>query len=108
MQWDFFDFLVRQARQFPTFDLRTQHGAVTVIADGSRITGVEVAKRTEKPCAFRPAWWSPAIAATPRCAKPLKRKYENSEFPSMCSGSTSAVNPATRSARLEISIVVKR
>ena len=41
-QWDFLDFLVRQARQFPTFDLRMQHEAVTVIADGPRITGVDV------------------------------------------------------------------
>jgi 2-polyprenyl-6-methoxyphenol hydroxylase-like FAD-dependent oxidoreductase len=43
-QWDFLDFLVKQARQFASFDLRMQHEAVTVIADSSRITGVEVRK----------------------------------------------------------------
>lgn len=43
-QWDFLDFLVRQARQFPTFDLRLQHEAVAVIANGPRITGVEARK----------------------------------------------------------------
>ena len=41
-QWDFLNFLVRQAKQFLAFDLRIQHEAVNVIADGSRITGVEV------------------------------------------------------------------
>jgi 2-polyprenyl-6-methoxyphenol hydroxylase-like FAD-dependent oxidoreductase len=43
-QWDLLDFLVKRARQFPTFDLRMQHEGVTVIADGSRITGVEARK----------------------------------------------------------------
>ncbi|HJT86258.1 MAG TPA: FAD-dependent monooxygenase, partial [Bryobacteraceae bacterium] len=41
-QWDFLDFLVRQARQFPTFDLRMRHEAAGVMVDGHRITGVEV------------------------------------------------------------------
>ena len=43
-QWDFLDFLVTQARRFPTFELRLRHEAVNLIADGTRISGVEVRK----------------------------------------------------------------
>jgi 2-polyprenyl-6-methoxyphenol hydroxylase-like FAD-dependent oxidoreductase len=43
-QWDFLNFLTKQARRFPNFDLRMQHEAINVIANGSRVTGVEVCK----------------------------------------------------------------
>jgi 2-polyprenyl-6-methoxyphenol hydroxylase-like FAD-dependent oxidoreductase len=41
-QWDFLDFLVRQAKKFPTFDLRMQHEAVGLTREEQRITGVDV------------------------------------------------------------------
>jgi 2-polyprenyl-6-methoxyphenol hydroxylase-like FAD-dependent oxidoreductase len=40
-QWDFLDFLVGKAKQFPSFDLRMQHDVTSLIQDGGRITGVE-------------------------------------------------------------------
>ena len=41
-QWDFLDFLVRQAKRFPAFDLRMQHEGVAVIQDARRIAGIVV------------------------------------------------------------------
>ncbi len=40
-QWDFLDFLTREAKKFPTFDLRMEHEAVGLLHDGERIAGVE-------------------------------------------------------------------
>ncbi len=40
-QWDFLDFFVGKARQFPGFQLRMQHDAVHLIRAGKRITGVQ-------------------------------------------------------------------
>lgn len=39
-QWDFLDFLAKQGRRFPTFDLRMQAEAVDLIEEGGRIAGV--------------------------------------------------------------------
>ena len=39
-QWDFLDFLSSKARQFPLFQLHTQHEATDVIRGDNRITGV--------------------------------------------------------------------
>jgi 2-polyprenyl-6-methoxyphenol hydroxylase-like FAD-dependent oxidoreductase len=41
-QWDFLDFLARQARVFPNFDLRMEYEAAGLTRDGRRITGAEV------------------------------------------------------------------
>jgi 2-polyprenyl-6-methoxyphenol hydroxylase-like FAD-dependent oxidoreductase len=40
-QWDFLDFLARQAKQFPNFQLRMQHELVNLIRDAGRIAGVQ-------------------------------------------------------------------
>jgi 2-polyprenyl-6-methoxyphenol hydroxylase-like FAD-dependent oxidoreductase len=40
-QWDFLNFLTREAKKFPTFDLRMEHEAVGLLRDGGRITGVD-------------------------------------------------------------------
>lgn len=40
-QWDFLDFFVGKATQFPGFQLRMQHDAVHLIRAGKRITGVQ-------------------------------------------------------------------
>jgi len=40
-QWDFLDFLSGHAKSFPTFQLRMQHEAVSLIRDAGRVTGVE-------------------------------------------------------------------
>ncbi len=39
-QWDFLDFLVGKARQFPSFNLRMNNDAVDLIDEGGRIRGV--------------------------------------------------------------------
>jgi 2-polyprenyl-6-methoxyphenol hydroxylase-like FAD-dependent oxidoreductase len=39
-QWDFLDFVSRQARQYDTFDLRMQHEVTGLLWDGGRVTGV--------------------------------------------------------------------
>jgi 2-polyprenyl-6-methoxyphenol hydroxylase-like FAD-dependent oxidoreductase len=41
-QWDFLDFLSRQARKYSDFDLRMRHEATGLTRHGGRITGVEV------------------------------------------------------------------
>jgi 2-polyprenyl-6-methoxyphenol hydroxylase-like FAD-dependent oxidoreductase len=40
-QWDFLNFLSRQAKQFPTFTLKMQHEVVDLVREAGRITGVE-------------------------------------------------------------------
>ena len=39
-QWDFLNFLAGEAKRFPVFDLRMEHQATGLMADGERITGV--------------------------------------------------------------------
>ena len=39
-QWDFLDFLAKQGKRFPTFDLRMQAEAVDLIEEGGRVAGV--------------------------------------------------------------------
>jgi 2-polyprenyl-6-methoxyphenol hydroxylase-like FAD-dependent oxidoreductase len=39
-QWEFLNFLSREAKKFPAFDLRMQHEAVDLSWDGDRVTGV--------------------------------------------------------------------
>ena len=39
-QWDFLDFLVRQAKIFPTFQLEMRAEATGLIEDAGRVTGV--------------------------------------------------------------------
>ena len=41
-QWDFLDFLAKQARKYPEFELRMQHEAVGLISDSGKIRGVAV------------------------------------------------------------------
>ena len=41
-QWDFLDFLARQAHKYPEFELRMQHEAIGLIGDSSKISGVKV------------------------------------------------------------------
>ena len=41
-QWDFLDFVARQARRYPGFDLRLEHEAVALLREGARVTGVKV------------------------------------------------------------------
>ncbi len=41
-QWDFLDFLSREAKRFPAFQVRMQHEAVNLVRDARRVTGVEV------------------------------------------------------------------
>ncbi len=40
-QWDFLNFLSREAKKLPAFDLRMEHEVVGLIRDGDRIAGVE-------------------------------------------------------------------
>jgi 2-polyprenyl-6-methoxyphenol hydroxylase-like FAD-dependent oxidoreductase len=40
-QWEFLNFLSAQARRYPSFDLRMQHQAVTLLRDNGRVFGVE-------------------------------------------------------------------
>src|SRR3984957_15541666 len=40
-QWDFLNFPSPRAQRFPPFDLRLQYGAVDLIRDRGRVTGVE-------------------------------------------------------------------
>jgi 2-polyprenyl-6-methoxyphenol hydroxylase-like FAD-dependent oxidoreductase len=39
-QWDFLDFLARQAARYPTFDLRMRHEVTDLIEEGGRVVGV--------------------------------------------------------------------
>src|SRR5215469_10508385 len=39
-QWEFLNFLSREAKKFPAFDLRMQHEAADLTWDGDRVTGV--------------------------------------------------------------------
>jgi 2-polyprenyl-6-methoxyphenol hydroxylase-like FAD-dependent oxidoreductase len=39
-QWDFLNFLSKQAQQFPSFQLRMQHEVVDLVFDGERVAGV--------------------------------------------------------------------
>ncbi|HWE49543.1 MAG TPA: FAD-dependent oxidoreductase [Bryobacteraceae bacterium] len=41
-QWDFLNFLAREARKFPGFDLRMEHEAIGLTHDAERVTGVNV------------------------------------------------------------------
>ncbi len=41
-QWDFLDFLSKEAKKFPDFDLRLEHAATGLLREGDRVTGVEV------------------------------------------------------------------
>src|ERR1700730_9079655 len=41
-QWDFLNFLAERAKIFPSFDLRMQHEAVSLVRENGRIAGVEV------------------------------------------------------------------
>jgi 2-polyprenyl-6-methoxyphenol hydroxylase-like FAD-dependent oxidoreductase len=41
-QWDFLDFLAREARHYPTFALRMESEAVDLLWDGDRIAGVRL------------------------------------------------------------------
>jgi 2-polyprenyl-6-methoxyphenol hydroxylase-like FAD-dependent oxidoreductase len=45
-QWDFLNFLVRQAKKFPAFDLRMEHEAIALSRNPERITGVEARTST--------------------------------------------------------------
>jgi len=40
-QWDFLNFLSAQARHYPSFDLRMQHEAVSLLRNNGRVFGVE-------------------------------------------------------------------
>jgi len=44
-QWDFLDFLARQAAAYPTFELRMESEVTGLIEQGERIAGVEVSVR---------------------------------------------------------------
>ena len=39
-QWDFLNFLSSRAKRFPSFDLRMQHDASSLLYDGGRVAGV--------------------------------------------------------------------
>jgi 2-polyprenyl-6-methoxyphenol hydroxylase-like FAD-dependent oxidoreductase len=39
-QWDFLDFMARQAKRYPGFDLRLEHEATGLIREGGRVAGV--------------------------------------------------------------------
>ena len=41
-QWDCLNFLAKNAQQFPEFDLRMQHEAITLLLDQGRVVGVGV------------------------------------------------------------------
>jgi len=41
-QWDFLEFLSKQAKRFPSFDLRMQHEAIDLLQSNGRVTGVKV------------------------------------------------------------------
>jgi len=41
-QWDFLDFLAREARRFPGFTLRMEAKATALLEEGGRVTGVQV------------------------------------------------------------------
>jgi 2-polyprenyl-6-methoxyphenol hydroxylase-like FAD-dependent oxidoreductase len=41
-QWDFLNFLSSKAREYPSFDLRMQHEAVSLLRNNGRVFGVEV------------------------------------------------------------------
>jgi 2-polyprenyl-6-methoxyphenol hydroxylase-like FAD-dependent oxidoreductase len=41
-QWDFLDFMAREARRFPGFTLRMETKAIGLVEEGGRVTGVEV------------------------------------------------------------------
>ena len=44
-QWDFLDFLVREARRFPEFTLHMGAKVLRVLEEGGRVTGAEVQQR---------------------------------------------------------------
>lgn len=46
-QWDFLDFLAREARQYPEFSLRMGAKVLRVLEEGTRVTGVEVEQHGE-------------------------------------------------------------
>src|SRR4051794_2609205 len=41
-QWEFLDFLAKEARRYPTFNLRMQAEAVDLVLDGGRVAGVRL------------------------------------------------------------------
>lgn len=41
-QWDFLDFVSREATAYPNFDLRMEHEAIDLVTDDRRVTGVVV------------------------------------------------------------------
>lgn len=51
-QWDFLDFISRQARKYDSFDLRMQHDATGLLRDGARVAGVQ-AQTPEGPLEIR-------------------------------------------------------
>src|SRR5262245_26789200 len=53
-QWDFLDFMARQGRRFPGFQLRMQAEATDLIVEGSRVVGVTV-KSPDGPAEIRAA-----------------------------------------------------
>jgi 2-polyprenyl-6-methoxyphenol hydroxylase-like FAD-dependent oxidoreductase len=50
-QWDFLDFLSRQARKFPSFVLHMQHEVIDLLFENNRVVGVR-AKTPEGECNF--------------------------------------------------------
>jgi 2-polyprenyl-6-methoxyphenol hydroxylase-like FAD-dependent oxidoreductase len=61
-QWDFLDFLSRQAREFPTFALQMQHEVVEVLFEKERAAGV----RVKTPNGDREIWADLIIGADGR------------------------------------------
>lgn len=70
-QWDFLDFLKRQASRYPEFTLLMEAEAIALLRAGMIHLGAAsaacaIATRRARNTRSRRIWWSPAMGATPR------------------------------------------